>query len=141
MAKRPQPGKCIHCLRDPVARSWDHVFPVGWYPDSTPTNIEKWKVPSCLNCNAELGRIESRFLSLIALTLDPKAREAIGITQKVLRSLKPGFARDEADARARTATARRVTSSIYRGPIVDKNVYPTAGENAARAQAAIRFIF
>lgn len=133
MAKRPPPGKCVHCLRDPVERNWDHVFPVGWYPDSTPTNIDKWKVPSCLNCNSELGRIESEFLTLIALTLDPKALETAGIPQKVLRSLKPEFARDEADAKARRATAKRVTSTIYRGPIVDENVYPTAGEKAARA--------
>lgn len=133
MSKRPPIGKCIHCLRDPIARNWDHVFPVGWYPDSTPRNIEKWKVPSCVKCNSELGRIESMFLTLIALTLDPKASETAGIPQKVLRSLKPEFARNEADARARTATARRVTSSIYRGPVADENVYATAGEKSARA--------
>lgn len=120
-------------MRDPVERNWDHVFPVGWYPDTTPDNTDKWKVPSCVDCNSKLGRIESRFISLIGLTLDPKVRETAGVPQKVLRSLKAEFARNESDALARTAAARRVTSSIYRGPFAPENVYPTAGAEAARA--------
>ena len=35
MARRPAVGKCIHCLRDGVEWNWDHVFPVGWYPETT----------------------------------------------------------------------------------------------------------
>lgn len=132
MAKRPPPGKCVHCLLDPVVRNWDHVFPVGWCP-ATPGNTDKWKVPSCVECNSKLGRIESRFISLIALTLDPKARGVSGIPQKVLRSLKAEFARDAVDARARTAAAKRVTGSVYRKPVSLENVYPTAGAEAARA--------
>lgn len=116
-----------------MERNWDHVFPVGWYPDTTPDNIDKWKVPSCVECNSELGRVESRFMTLIALTLDPKARETAGIPQKVLRSLKEEFARNEADARARVAAAKRVTGSIHRGPFQPENVYPTAGAKAAQA--------
>jgi hypothetical protein len=137
MAKRNRPpsGKCVHCLGDPVERNWDHVFPESWYPDSTPENLEKWKAPSCVKCNSELGKIESKFLSLIALTLDPKALESQGITQKVLRSLKAEHARNESDARARTAAAKRVTSTIYRGPIDEASIYPTASESAARASA------
>lgn len=133
MAKRPPIGKCIHCLKDRVERNWDHVFPVGWYPDTTPDNIDKWKAPSCVACNSALGRVESRFISLIALTLDPKVRETAGIPQKVLRSLKPELARNEIDALARLAAANRVTGSIYRGPFELQNVYPTAGSEAARA--------
>lgn len=133
MAKRPVRGKCVHCLADSVERNWDHVFPVGWYPESTPANIDKWKVPSCLKCNSDLGRIESRFLSLVALTLDPKAHATAGIPAKVLRSLRPEFGRNEVDARARALAAKRVAESIYRGPIDDAQVYPTTGESAARA--------
>lgn len=133
MAKRPPIGKCIHCLKDRIERNWDHVFPIGWYPDTTPHNTDKWKAPSCVACNSALGRVESRFIALIALTLDPKVRETSGIPQKVLRSLKPEFARNEVDALARTAAAKRVTKSIYRGTFETENVYPTAGSEAARA--------
>lgn len=135
MARRPRIGKCVHCLCDPVERNWDHVFPVGWYPETTPDKLGKWKVPSCVDCNSKLGQIESRFIAQIALTLDPKAWEVMGIPQKVLRSFKPEFARDETDSKARTAAAKRVTSSIYRGPISLENVYPTAGAEAARSGA------
>src|SRR5450830_457675 len=117
MAKSPPLGKCVHCLGENMKRNWDHVFPVSWYPDSTPDNIDKWKVPACLDCNSELGRIESRFISQIALTLDPKAIEVAGIPQKVLRSLKPEFGRDPQDAERRAAAGRRVTDSIHSGPI------------------------
>jgi hypothetical protein len=131
MAKRPPAGKCVHCLREGVERNWDHVFPVGWYPDTTPDNLDKWKVPSCVTCNSELGRIESRFISLVALTLDPNAREAAGIPQKVLRSLKAEHARDENDAERRIAAAKRVTRRIHRGSVSLENVYPTPGSKLA----------
>ena len=89
-------------------------------------------MPSCVDCNLNLGRIESRFISLIGLTLDPKVREMAGIPQKVLRLLKAESARDESDPLARTANAMRMTVSIYRGPFSPENVYPTAGTEAAR---------
>jgi hypothetical protein len=53
----------LDCLRRPVSaaavsflrlgirvaeRDWDHVFPISWYPDTTPPDLEKWKIPSCL---------------------------------------------------------------------------------------------
>jgi hypothetical protein len=132
MAKRPPPGRCVHCLRNPAHRNWDHVFPAAWYPDTTPENIDKWKVPSCVECNSELGRIESRFISLIALTLDPKAQEGAGIPERVLRSMNPKFARNENDARARSAAAKRLTASIHRGPFEPENVYPTPGAEVAQ---------
>ena len=59
MAKRrPPPGKCVHCLSDPVPRTWDHVFPESWYPDTTLRNIEKWEIPACQLCNREYGKSE-----------------------------------------------------------------------------------
>ena len=111
------------------------MFPVGWYPDTTPENIEKWKVRSCAQCNSDLGRLESRFISLITLTLDPNARGAAGIPQKELRSLKPDIARDGVDARARIEAAKRVAASIYRDRFSCENVYPTAGTAVARNTA------
>ncbi len=131
MARPPPIGKCVHCLRENMVRNWDHVFPVGWYPNSTPANLDKWKVPSCVQCNSELGRVESRFISQIALTLDPKAAETAGIPQKVLRSLQPEFGRTAADAERRAAAARRVTGSVYRGHVQAENVYPTPGAKEA----------
>jgi hypothetical protein len=36
MAKKPENGKCVHCLMDPVERNWDHMFPKSWYPVGFP---------------------------------------------------------------------------------------------------------
>lgn len=57
MAKNPDKGKCVHCLTDPVDRNWDHMFPKSWYPDTTPENLEKWQIPSCIACNARYGKL------------------------------------------------------------------------------------
>ena len=59
MAKNPEKGKCVHCLKVPVDRTWDHMFPKAWYPDTTAENLEKWQVPSCRECNQRLGKLEN----------------------------------------------------------------------------------
>ena len=51
--------KCTYCLKnleEGVTR--DHVFPKAWYPDSTPINIQRWKVPACKKCNGKFQKIE-----------------------------------------------------------------------------------
>jgi hypothetical protein len=40
------------------------------YPDTTPENLEKWQIPSCLECNQRLGKLENDLIGRIALTLD-----------------------------------------------------------------------
>jgi len=54
-----------------VERNWDHVFPESWYPQTTPSNLEKWKIPSCIRCNSALGMMEDRLLIQLAHALDP----------------------------------------------------------------------
>ena len=89
MAKRPPAGKCVHCLKYSDNLTWDHVFPQAWYPDTTPPNIEKWKIPSCPRCNREYGKLEEDLLWRLGLSVDPKDQKSLGITNKVLRSTKP----------------------------------------------------
>src|SRR3569833_975591 len=59
MPMPPQPGRCVHCLSYHESLTWDHVFPVAWYPDTTPEGTEKWKVPSCEECNRSHGETEN----------------------------------------------------------------------------------
>jgi hypothetical protein len=59
----------MHCLKHPVQLDWDHVFPESWYPKTTPPNLEKWKVPSCIPSNSALGVIEDRLLIQLAHAL------------------------------------------------------------------------
>jgi hypothetical protein len=108
MAKRPPPGKCVHCLKDPVERDWDHVFPESWYPDSSPKNQHKWQVPSCVPCNSALGKIEGDFLRRVGLCLNPHSPASSDIALKALRAHTPAAGKNERDRNARAALRKRV---------------------------------
>lgn len=74
----PKVGKCVHCLRDPVELTSDHMFPKAWYPDTTPEDLEKWQIPSCFECNQRLGKLENDLLGRVALALDAKKSRVEG---------------------------------------------------------------
>ncbi len=133
MAKPPKPGKCVHCLRHPVERNWDHVFPRSWYPETTAKDLAKWQIPSCLRCNRELGAIEQDFFVRVVLCLDPKNPGSQGLHQKALRAMKPEFGTTPSDKRARESLARRITSEFLHGEqIPDEGHYPSLGERWGR---------
>lgn len=126
---RPKPGRCVHCLREAAERNWDHVFPESWYPDTTPPNLSKWKIPSCIPCNSSLGEVEEEFMVLVALCLDPNAPASRSIVEKALRAINPSAATNLTDQRARTSLARRVLSQLLKGSqIPSAAIYPALGE-------------
>lgn len=128
MAKRPSLGKCVHCLQDPVERNWDHIFPKSWYPDTTPAELDKWKVPSCVGCNSTLGAIENDFLVRVALSLDPNSPASRSIVQKAFRAMNPNASKTPSDRTARTALARRTSADMLHGlEIPAAGAYPTLG--------------
>lgn len=112
MPRRPEPGPCVHCLTHTDRPTWDHVFPKAWYPDSTPPNVEKWKIPSCSNCNSDYGRLEEDLMVRLGMCLDPSDARGSGIPDKVLRSLDPRAARNKRDAALRTARRKRILSEV-----------------------------
>jgi hypothetical protein len=84
-----------------VQRTWDHVFPRAWYPETTPLDLEKWHIPACLRCNGQYGKLENDLLIRFGMCIDPDKAEASGIADKALRALNPRFAKTPKDARAR----------------------------------------
>jgi len=135
LARRPTPGKCVHCLKHPVKRNWDHVFPQSWYPDSSPENQYKWQIPSCIPCNSAFGRIEEEFLRLIALCLDPNAAASRSIVEKNLRSLRPPAGKSERDRNVRAALRKRVLNEALEGAAIPQTgIYPGLGERWGRQQ-------
>ena len=133
MAKRPTAGKCVHCLKDPVERNWDHVFPKSWYPDSSPENQYKWQIPSCIPCNSALGRIEEDFLRRVALCLDPNAPASRSIVQTALRALRPSAGKSERDRNARAALRKRILNGTLEGAAIPQiGTYPGLGEKWGR---------
>jgi hypothetical protein len=115
MAKKNKagPGPCVHCLAYFEKRTWDHLFPVSWYPDSTPENLELWKFPACEPCNADYGRLEQDLLLRAGLCLDPAILHASGIPERVLRSIDPEHAKDEKDRRVREARRRNILDETF----------------------------
>jgi hypothetical protein len=76
-----------------------------------------------------LGILEDDFLLRISMCLDPHDPASQSIVAKALRSLKPEFARDASDARARRARAKKFTSEILQGDQIPKDGhYPNLGE-------------
>lgn len=114
MAKKFKAGKCVHCLQWSERLSSDHVLPQGWRPYTTPANLERWQAPSCETCNAQIGKVEDRLLSCLALCLNPDDPASAGIPDKVLRSVDSEAGRTENDSQFRTRKLLRIAGSIHR---------------------------
>lgn len=133
MAKRPPRGKCVHCLEDNVDRTWDHIFPRAWYPETTPVGLYKWQIPSCQACNRDYGRMEEDLLLRLALCIEPDAPEAAGILEKVFRSIDPESAKNERDRAARAARKVQLHSALRNASEIPQSaVYPGLGERWGR---------
>ena len=121
-------GKCVYCLEESTALTWDHVFPESWYPDTTPEDLEKWKVPCCEKCNSRFGKIEENLFLRLGLCIDPKEYRSSGIPEKVLRALDSSKGRDERDIRARKKKKDKILKEIVRlkdNPLT--NFFPNFG--------------
>jgi hypothetical protein len=109
------------------------MFPRAWYPDATSNDLEKWQIPSCLECNQRYGKLENDLLGRVALTLDAKNPASSGLAEKALRAINPAAARNEGDAAAREARAKKILGDMYKGEqIKSANVVPGLGERWAR---------
>lgn len=139
MAKRPPPGKCVHCLEFHQILTWDHVFPQAWYPTSTPKNLYKWQIPSCHECNNEYSIIERDLMIRIGLCLDPYDEASKGIHQKALRAIDPAQGKSEQDKRAREAKWLQLKSqTVVVGTVSSDTIYPNFGpEHSQSSNPAI----
>ena len=135
MAKRPVAGRCVHCLQFHEELTWDHVFPEAWYPDTTPEDMEKWKVPSCDACNKNHGKNEAELLVRFGLCVPPDQPSNMGIVDKALRALDPEAGRNPKDATARGLKRTRILSQTLTGSSIPRQAiylgfgpYPTQPE-------------
>lgn len=138
--KRPPPGLCVHCLGYFDKLTWDHVFPEGWYPDTTPPNIEKWKIPACLPCNAMHAKSEGELLVRLSLCIDPSDHRNAGIIEKAFRAFDRTAGRNERDANARASLKQKLLRQLLEGAsIPQQGVYPGFGASQSNEapQAAI----
>jgi len=127
MSKKTKQGKCVYCLGLFSDLTDDHVFPKAWYPDTTPEEIPRWKVPSCESCNSRLGKIEEDLMLRLGLCVDPKNAKASGISEKVLRALDPAAAHDERDKYFREKTRKKILKEMEKLPEIPIGVLPGFG--------------
>ncbi len=127
-------GQCVHCLKEEAERNWDHVFPKSWYPDTTEADLEKWQIPSCVACNDRYGKLERDLIGRLGLALDAGNPASAGLADKALRAINPDAAKNEGDAAARDARAKKILGEMYKGEeLKGKNVVPGLHERWDRS--------
>lgn len=128
MTKSAGPGICTHCLNEVSERNWDHVLPESWYPKSTPPDMEKWKVPSCLACNSEYGKIEQDLLIKFGLCLDPNHPDTKDVVERALRSINGKYGKNPLDQKRRDQKKQKILKDAGQfAKIPDHGVYPNFG--------------
>lgn len=110
MTRRRWRGRCVHCLRDGVELTKDHVFPSSWYPDTAP-KVARWTVPACAPCNSSLGKLEQELLIRLALCMDQSPSTA-GLAERGRRALDPACAHSDKDRRGRLAMRRKLHAEL-----------------------------
>src|SRR5262249_30434678 len=132
--KKFSPGRCIHCLNYYDQLTSDHVFPKGWYPDTTPANLEKWQAPACSGCNGKHGANEDDLRIKLGLCISPDHASASGIPEKVYRALNASKAKDEKDARARMGKKKQILEQAVKFDSLPESVIPNfnGGERQGR---------
>lgn len=116
-------NKCVICLKDfndsikDDSKTEEHVFPKSWYPESTPNDLEKWKVPSCRKCNSEYSRYEQSLLIRLGLGLFKEDEKCSGIIEKARRSINPAYAKNERDRQKRLKCREKIKRDLI---ILDK---------------------
>ena len=127
----------MHCLQHADERTWDHVFPKSWYPETTPRNLAKWKIPSCKRCNHEYGRIEEDLGLILSFCVYPDRDESRGVYKRMLRSLDPKHATNEKDRRVRERKKETLQKRLLHGnEIPAEGIYPGLGERWNRPRSA-----
>jgi hypothetical protein len=85
-----RPRRCVHCGIESTEITRDHVFPASWYPANTPTDVQRWTVPSCRGCNGPLGEMEKELLIRLSICVGPEKGEAAGLSANAVRSMGIG---------------------------------------------------
>lgn len=109
----PKSERCVHCLVELEEATRDHVFPKSWYPSSTPSDVQRWTVPSCGSCNNRLGSAERSLLIPFGLAIGPSDPAGSGLSAKALRTLGVGTPElSDSEAKARKRQRARVASEM-----------------------------
>jgi hypothetical protein len=120
---------CAYC-GERTAATDDHIFARGFFPENVGSNIERWTVRSCDECNNRFSQMEGRVIRYIASSLDPKNPASAGVWDRVKRSIDPDKARNEKDRAMRERTRSAFYSSLAEiDHIPEQGVLPSFRDN------------
>ncbi len=124
-------NRCVYCLKEFPKKeiTVDHVIARSWYPSDTPP-VEKWKAPSCRECNGKKSAIEETLRVRIALCLNPENEGEKTIIDSVFRAIDPKKANSAKDFMHRFNKRTALLRHIKTFP--DKNapgILPSFREN------------
>ena len=131
---------CTYC-RECRGETRDHVFPRGWYPTSTPSNLEKWQVPACSPCNSSKAALEGTVRTWLSASVDPESEGAKGVWESSMRAIDPTTGKSDRDRRAKNKAREKLTAMLVQPsrmtPTAAAGLLNVAGKDAADAGLAI----
>src|SRR5690242_20656231 len=106
---------CIYCGKAPGVEA-EHVFPRGWYPETTPPTVQRVTVPSCKACNERYKKLEESVGRDLVMAMDVWAPEAAGVYATISRAWRTDTARDERERKHREGHLRNILRDSAPGP-------------------------
>ena len=131
--------QCVHCLNRFDELTKDHVFPESWYPDSTPLNMEKWVVPSCLDCNNKLGSIEDELYKKFAICMTSGDIASSGVSKKVIQKYIFSSEEDERNKGRKLTNLKRLIKDVnwFDNDKLPKNIMKNFGNVAKNSKKSM----
>jgi hypothetical protein len=130
----PKMRLCVYCLRMfPRAQMTDdHIIASSWYPDTTPSTVQRLTAPACRNCNNnKFAPIERYALVRLAMSIDPTVPGADGIHAKAMRSIDPAQAKTGKDRKHRAKQRDALMRDLVPAHAGTKGVLPFSAKNLA----------
>ncbi|NQY73552.1 MAG: hypothetical protein HRT90_02195 [Candidatus Margulisbacteria bacterium] len=116
MSDKNKSDKCVLCLKKCDKLTKEHLIPKSWYPDSTPSSVQRLTFPSCKKCNNEYSKIEEKLLTALSHCIDPEDEAVKGLFDKQKRSMNQSKGRDNKDANSRQNKKENFRKQLINNP-------------------------
>lgn len=106
---------CVYCFKkiDTNSGNKDHVFPDSWYPDSTPNNVQRWKVPACKKCNSKFQVAEDELFVRWGIGVEPGVDACLGIHERAMKRIAFLGVKDFRRFRRKLSVLRKIVNSLH----------------------------
>jgi len=130
---QPKTRQCIYCLGHFSAAQItdDHIIAGSWYPETTPSTVQRWTAPACRSCNNRFSSTEQYVHARLAACIDP-THPAAGMWEKAKRSIDPKRARGRRDKEQRIRQRRAFWKGLRTLARAPAHTLPFSIQNLAK---------